>query len=478
MTFEELNLHPQILQALRAKGYVNPTPIQEKAIPHILEGKDIFGTAQTGTGKTAAFALPVLQRLYDTRNPQQRRAIRALVLAPTRELAQQISDSFREYGKGLHLKHTVIYGGVSQRPQTEALRSGVDILIATPGRLIDLMDQGYVRLEGVEYFILDEVDRMLDMGFIHDIKKVIATIRQKKQTLFFSATVPTEIKKLADSLMKDPVRVQTAPVSSTSVNVKQQVYFVPKEHKTALLKELLLTVPDHHTLVFVRTKRAADKMVKILSRDGLEADCIHGDKSQGARQRALNNFKSRKVNLLIATDVASRGLDITDISHVFNYDLPEEAEVYVHRIGRTGRANAVGLAVSFCSPDERGQWKDINRLTGNKIEVCSTPSLPKQAPPPSNNGPSDSSEGRHYRQDSGRSHFRRDERRSGSFRQDDRGQNRDRDRDHNRTNQPASTNRSESSGGQGQRESGHSSGGKRKWKKHWGRKKNSGWNQR
>src|ERR1051326_2593113 len=379
MTFENLNLIEPILHSLKAKGYVSPTPIQQKAIPHVLEGKDIFGSAQTGTGKTAAFALPILQILHSKRNhiPQQhsknnhtqRRAIKALVLAPTRELAQQISDSFRDYGKALHLKHTVIYGGVSQRPQTEALRAGVDILIATPGRLLDLIDQGYVHLQNVEFFVLDEVDRMLDMGFIHDIKRVITLLPQKKQTLFFSATLPPEIKKLADGLLYNPVTVATAPVSSTSVNVKQYVYFVAKQNKKNLLKYIFNATPDHHMLIFMRTKRNADRLAKNLFTMGLRAEAIHGDKSQGARQRALQQFKSRKINLLIATDVASRGLDISDVTHVINFDLPEEAEVYVHRIGRTGRAGATGIAISFCSNDERHLMKDINKLSGNKIET-------------------------------------------------------------------------------------------------------------
>ena len=396
MTFEKLNLIPQLLHSLKAKGYTAPTAIQQKAIPHILEGKDIFGSAQTGTGKTAVFALPILQLIYTNKkhsplNPPKgdfhaqssslrgdKRGAKALILAPTRELAQQISDSFRDYGRGLNIRHTVIYGGVSQRPQTDALRNGVDILIATPGRLLDLINQGYVHLEAVEFFVLDEVDRMLDMGFINDIKKIIPKLAQKKQTLFFSATFPTEIKKLADSLLHHPVMVQTDAASSTAVNVKQYVYFVPKEQKKVLLANILAKEPNSHVLVFTRTKRGADRLVKNLSADNIRAEAIHGDKSQGARQRALNFFKSRKINLLIATDVASRGIDVTDISHVINYDLPEEAEVYVHRIGRTGRAGAKGIAISFCSHDERYLMKDINKLAGNKIETVQTPAFSKE----------------------------------------------------------------------------------------------------
>ncbi len=371
---------PQILHSLKAKGYATPTAIQQKAIPQILEGKDIYGSAQTGTGKTAAFALPILQQLFMNK-AQNPKGVKALVLAPTRELAQQISDSFRAYGKDLHLRQAVVYGGVSQRPQADAIRQGADILIATPGRLLDLLDQGLVRLDRVQFFVLDEVDRMLDMGFIHDIKRIIAKVPQKKQTLFFSATLPSEIKKLADGLLQNPVTVQTAPVSSTAVNVRQFVYFIEKENKKNLLKNILSEEQSYHALVFTRTKRGADRLVKNLAAVQLRAEAIHGDKSQGARQRALDQFKKRKVNLLIATDVASRGLDITDITHVINFDMPEEAEVYVHRIGRTGRAGATGNAISFCSPDERPLMKDIYKLAGNKIETIASPAFPKTESP-------------------------------------------------------------------------------------------------
>lgn len=367
MTFEDLNLLPQILGSLKAKGYTQPTPIQERSIPSILEGKDICGSAQTGTGKTAAFAVPMLQLLYNSK-AHQRKGIKSLILAPTRELAQQISDSFRDYGKGLQLRHTVIYGGVSQHGQTNALRNGVDIVIATPGRLLDLMNQGFVHLNSIEFFVLDEVDRMLDMGFINDIKKIIAKLPAKKQTLFFSATMPTEIKKLSDALLKNPVIVQTAPVSTAAITIKQYVYHVKNDNKRPLLKYILDKEVKPHVLVFTRTKRGADKLAKSLLVDGIKAEAIHGNKSQNARQRALDRFKSRSISMLIATDVASRGLDITEISHVVNFDLPEEAETYIHRIGRTGRAGYIGTAISFCSPDERGQLRDINKLT-KSIEV-------------------------------------------------------------------------------------------------------------
>jgi len=368
MTFENLNLIPQIQHSLKAKGYTTPTIIQQKSIPHILEGKDVIGSAQTGTGKTAAFALPILQRIF-TNKTSDRRKIKALILAPTRELAQQISDSFRDYGKGLHLKHTVIYGGVSQRPQTDALRSGAEIIIATPGRLLDLMNQGFVRLDAVEFFVLDEMDRMLDMGFINDIKKIILKLPQKKQTLLFSATFPAEIKKLADSLLRHPVVVRTVPVSSAADNVKQYLYFVQKENKKTLLRNILKKEPRHHALVFTRTKRGADRLVKNLTADNVRAESIHGNKSQGARQRALAQFRNRRINLLVATDVASRGLDITNITHVINFDLPEGADAYIHRIGRTGRAGATGTAISFCSSGEQYLMRDINKIAGNKIEV-------------------------------------------------------------------------------------------------------------
>lgn len=374
MTFENLNLLPQILHSLKAKGYTTPTPIQEKSIPHILEGKDICGSAQTGTGKTAAFALPILQLLF-TSKANQRKGIKSLILAPTRELAQQISDSFRDYGRGLHLRHAVIYGGVSQRPQTDALRSGVDIVIATPGRLLDLMNQGYVHLNAIEFFVLDEVDRMLDMGFINDIKKIILKLPAKKQTIFFSATMPGEIKKLSDSLLHHPVIVQTSSTISAATTVKQFVYFVPRENKKSLLKHIIDGLEKPHVLVFTRTKRGADKLVKTLLAEGVKAEAIHGDKSQGARQKALEKFKRRSVSMLVATDVASRGLDITDISHVINFDLPEDAETYIHRIGRTGRAGATGISISFCSNDERNLLRDINKLAKNNIEVVSTPVL-------------------------------------------------------------------------------------------------------
>lgn len=362
MTFEELNLIAPLMQAVKKLGYVTPSPIQEKAIPHVLNGVDVFGCAQTGTGKTAAFSLPILQLIQQKQHSKQQAHIKALVLAPTRELALQIHESFTEYGKGLPIKSTVIFGGVSQLNQTNALKRGVDILIATPGRLIDLMNQGYIDLRHLEFFVLDEVDRMLDMGFIADIKRVIAKIPAKRQTLFFSATVPPDIKKLADSLLKNPVQVHVAPISTAAEMVKQSVYLVEKNDKVHLLKQILLDQKVDHALVFTRTKHGADKVVKDLKKSGISAEAIHGNKSQNARQRALKDFKDRSLKILVATDIASRGIDVDKLSHVFQYDLPEVPETYIHRIGRTGRAGMDGIAISFCASEERDYLKGINKL--------------------------------------------------------------------------------------------------------------------
>ncbi|HET6243497.1 MAG: DEAD/DEAH box helicase [Bacteroidetes bacterium] len=370
MTFENLNIIEPISQALKSKGYTQPSPIQEKAIPHILKGQDVFGCAQTGTGKTAAFAVPILQLLHQQQLKERRPGIKALILAPTRELAIQIDESFRDYGKGLNIKHTVIFGGVSQGKQTNALQRGVDIVIATPGRLLDLMNQGFVRLNSLQFFVLDEVDRMLDMGFVKDIKKIITKIPVKRHTIFFSATVPPEIKGLADSLLNNPVSVQVAPVSSTAEKVKQSVYYVEKGDKNALLQHLLKSEVIEHALVFTRTKRGADKVVKDLNRNGISAEAIHGNKSQNARQKALTGFKNRTIKILIATDIASRGIDVDKLTHVINYELPEVPETYVHRIGRTGRAGEEGVALSFCATDEKDSLKGINKLLKSNIPVA------------------------------------------------------------------------------------------------------------
>ncbi|MDQ3192337.1 MAG: DEAD/DEAH box helicase [Bacteroidota bacterium] len=370
MTFEDLNIIAPISQALKSKGYTQPSPIQEKAIPFILKGQDVFGCAQTGTGKTAAFAVPILQILHEQQLKGKRPGIKALVLAPTRELAIQIDESFRDYGKGLSIKHTVIFGGVTQGKQTRALQNGVDVVIATPGRLLDLMDQGFVRLNTLQFFVLDEVDRMLDMGFVRDIKKIITKIPVKRHTIFFSATVPPEIKGLAASLLNNPVSVEVTPVSSTAEKVKQSVYYVEKGDKNALLQHVLKTELIDHALVFTRTKRGADKVVKDLNRSGITAEAIHGNKSQGARQKALTGFKNRTIRILVATDIASRGIDVDKLTHVINYELPEVPETYVHRIGRTGRAGEAGTALSFCASDEKDSLKDINRLLKTNISVA------------------------------------------------------------------------------------------------------------
>lgn len=379
MTFKDLQLIEPILKALINEGYSVPTPIQEKAIPVLLQGKDVLGCAATGTGKTAAFSIPVLQKLQiESENPSEnyfnksktnRKPVKALILTPTRELASQIGDSFSAYGKFTSLKHTVIYGGVNQRSQTDALRKGVDILVATPGRLLDLVNQGYVNLRHVDFFILDEADRMLDMGFINDIKRVVNLIPANRQTLLFSATMPREIADLAESLLSDPVRIDIIPEAATIDLIDQHLYYADKTNKTSLLIDLLNNDDVESALVFSRTKHGADKLSKNLYKAGIGCDAIHGNKSQNARQKTLQNFKRKKTRVLIATDIASRGIDISQISHVINYDLPEDAETYVHRIGRTGRAGNSGKAISFCDSGELGLLKSIQKLIGKEINV-------------------------------------------------------------------------------------------------------------
>ncbi|HQQ95000.1 MAG TPA: DEAD/DEAH box helicase [Bacteroidia bacterium] len=369
MTFSNLKLIKPLILALDKKGYINPTPIQLQAIPPILEGRDIFGCAQTGTGKTAAFALPILQQLHA--RPSQKH-VRALILAPTRELASQISDNIKTYGKHLAISHTTIFGGVSQNNQVKDLRRGVDILVATPGRLLDLMQQGFISLSHIEYFVLDEADRMLDMGFINDIKRIIPKLPAKRQTLFFSATAAPDIMKLANTLLNNPLHVSVSPVSSAAPRVEQSVYYVAKENKRSLLKHVLKNDAIEHALVFTRTKRGADKVAKELNSSGIKSEAIHGNKSQGARERALKGFKDRSIRVLVATDIASRGIDVDKLSHVINYEIPEQAETYVHRIGRTGRAGESGLAISFCAADERTYMKDISKLIKQSIAVVSS----------------------------------------------------------------------------------------------------------
>lgn len=371
MSFNELGLIEPILSALNTEGYTTPTPIQAQAIPIILSGRDLLGCAQTGTGKTAAFAIPMLQLMSDAgRQPLRGQTpIRALILTPTRELAIQIDESFAAYGRNLKLKHTVIFGGVSQHSQVNALRNGVDVLIATPGRLLDLMNQRFVNLSNIEFFVLDEADRMLDMGFVHDVKKVIAKLPAERQSLFFSATMPDEITKLADTILTRPMRVEVTPVSSTADTIQQSLYFVEKDNKRKLLTMLLDEKGMETALVFTRTKHGADKVVKDLLQAGVTAEAIHGNKSQNARQRALSNFKTRQTRVLVATDIAARGIDIDELSHVINYELPNIPETYVHRIGRTGRAGLSGMAISFCEPEEQEYLRDINKLITRQIPV-------------------------------------------------------------------------------------------------------------
>ena len=372
MTFKELNLSAPLLRAVQEAGYETPSPIQAAAIPPVLSGRDLMGCAQTGTGKTAAFALPMLDRL--TANaPRRKGAIRALILTPTRELALQIGESFDAYGKYLKLRSTVVFGGVGQAPQVEALKKGVDILIACPGRLNDLIGQGFIDLSNLEIFVLDEADRMLDMGFVHDVKKVIAKLPGERQNLMFSATMPTEIEQLAAGILRKPAFVKVDPVSSTVDRIQQSLYYVEKGNKKFLLPWLIknLQPPVVNALVFSRTKHGADKIAKDLTKQGIPAAAIHGNKSQTARVTALENFKAGKTKVLVATDIAARGIDISELSHVFNYDLPEVPETYVHRIGRTARAGADGTAVSFCAPEEQEYLAGIEKLNRRKIPVVS-----------------------------------------------------------------------------------------------------------
>lgn len=371
MLFKDLKLIQPILDALDEEGYQQPTPIQQAAIPFLLNKKDLLGCAQTGTGKTAAFAIPILQLLAKPITMESRgaRPIRALILTPTRELAIQIQESFNAYGRHIRLKNLVIFGGVNQNPQVEALKRGVDILVATPGRLLDLYNQGFIQLKHVEIFVLDEADRMLDMGFVHDVKRVITKLPEKRQTLLFSATMPTEIQSLANSILHNPETVTVTPPSSTAETIEQWLYYVDKKDKKDLLIHILKDENIPSVLVFTRTKHGADKVVKDLHRANISAEAIHGNKSQNARQRALTNFKSRATRVLVATDIAARGIDVDELTHVINYELPEVPETYVHRIGRTGRAGASGISFSFCEEEETSDLRDIQKLIGKDIPV-------------------------------------------------------------------------------------------------------------
>ena len=367
MLFTDLQLIKPILDALTQEGYEKPTPIQSQAIPHLLEGKDLLGTAQTGTGKTAAFAIPILQNLYhkNTKNHQ----IKALILTPTRELAIQIEESFKAYGRHLPLKTLVIFGGVKQGAQEQALKKGVDILVATPGRLLDFINQGIISLKNLEIFVLDEADRMLDMGFVHDVKRVVKLLPPKRQTLFFSATFPKEIQELANSMLRNPVKVEVAPVSSTADTINQSIYFVEKDDKLDLLTHILQDEKLDQVLVFARTKHGSDKIARKLHKDNISAEAIHGNKSQNARQTALSNFKNKKTRVLVATDIAARGIDIDDLKYVINFELSDVSETYVHRIGRTGRAGAEGTSISFVDGLDLVNLRNTEKLIGKKIPV-------------------------------------------------------------------------------------------------------------
>ena len=372
MTFKDLEIIDPILEALETKGYSHPTPIQEQSIPILLRGKDLLGCAQTGTGKTAAFAIPIIQLLaIDPRREQNKRKIKALIVTPTRELAIQIGDNFRQYGQKTGLRGTVIFGGVSQHKQTNALKKGIDILVATPGRLLDLINQGFISLSNIEYFVLDEADHMLDMGFIHDIKKIIAMLPEKRQSLFFSATMPPNIVTLTKKILTDPEKVTIKPDQATAERVEQSLYFVTKKDKINLLTHIIKEKKVDSCLVFSRTKHGANKIVRMLDRNGIRGEAIHGNKSQVARQRALKNFKEGRTNVLVATDIAARGIDVADLELVVNYDLPNVSETYVHRIGRTGRASASGIAISFCNAEERAYLRDIEKLISQRIPIVS-----------------------------------------------------------------------------------------------------------
>ena len=386
MLFDKLNLISPIREALKTEGYTKATDIQEQAIPHLLEGRDLIGCAQTGTGKTAAFAIPILQTLSkEQRDLKGPKMISALILTPTRELAVQIGESFTAYGQYLGLKNSVIYGGVSQKLQVDALKEGVNILIATPGRLLDLINQKYINLHHIKFFVLDEADRMLDMGLVVDVKRIISHLPKVRQTILFSATMPTELSKLVNSILINPVKVTVTPISSTVDIIEQAVYFVEKKDKKLLLMHLLKNKSIASALVFSRTKHGADKIIKDLAKAGIQAQAIHGNKSQGARQQALNNFKAKKTRVLVATDIAARGIDVEELSHVINFDLPNIPETYVHRIGRTGRAGLGGVALSFCDEDEKPYLKDIQKLISKSIPIIKDHPYPLTSIEPAEN---------------------------------------------------------------------------------------------
>ncbi len=369
MQFQSLHLIEPILRALKEEGYSNPTPIQAQSIPIVLEGTDLLGCAQTGTGKTAAFAIPIIQLLYNSHRHEHRRKVRSLVVTPTRELAIQIDESFKAYGRHTGIRSAVVFGGVSQHPQVAEVQKGIDVLVATPGRLLDLIQQGHITLKDIEYFVLDEADRMLDMGFIHGVRKIIALLPHKRESLFFSATMPPEIVKLADTILHKPAKAEVSSGRSTAETIQQYIYFVDKPNKNALLLDVLKDPAIKTALVFTRTKYGADKVARFLVKNGVKAEAIHGDKAQNARQRALTNFKATTTRVLVATDIAARGIDVDDLQYVINFEVPNIPETYVHRIGRTGRAGAEGTAFSFCDIEEKAYLKDIEKLIGLRIQV-------------------------------------------------------------------------------------------------------------
>ena len=385
MRFEELEIIAPVLKALREEKYAEPTSIQEKAIPLILNRKDVLGSAQTGTGKTAAFAIPILQHLYlDRQQNNSSRKIRALIITPTRELAIQIADSFTTYGKYTGIKNTVVFGGVNQGAQTNALNRGIDVLVATPGRLLDLMDQGFIQLNNIEYFVLDEADRMLDMGFIHDIRKIIAQLPAKRQSLFFSATMPINIVELSRKILKDPLKVEVSPVSSAADTLQQYLYYTNKSSKKDLLFHILQDQKIDQVLLFSRTKHGADKIARNLVKQKIKTAAIHGDKAQNQRQKVLSQFKAGEIRVLVATDIAARGIDIEKLKFVINYDIPNVAETYVHRIGRSGRAGEAGTAISICEPEENTFIKDIEKLINKKIQLVRENPFPQTEAPMTN----------------------------------------------------------------------------------------------
>ncbi|MBT8186139.1 MAG: DEAD/DEAH box helicase [Croceitalea sp.] len=382
MTFEDLQIHPSILKALKDQNYKEPTSIQAKAIPLLLQRQDVLGSAQTGTGKTAAFAIPIIQHLSNEQHLQKgKKRVMALIVTPTRELAIQIGDSFSAYGKYTGVKNIVIFGGVNQRSQTDALKRGADILVATPGRLLDLMDQGYISLADVKYFVLDEADRMLDMGFINDIKKILVKLPKQRQSLFFSATMPKNIVDLSQKILQNPKKVAVSPVSSTAETIQQYLYMTNRQDKSKLLQHILKNPEIEQVLLFSRTKHGADRIVRNLRKQQISSAAIHGDKSQNQRQKALKELKAGRIRVLVATDVASRGIDIDKLRHVINYDIPNESETYVHRIGRCGRAGEEGISISLCEPEENAFIKDIEKLTKQKIEIVSDNPFPQTDKP-------------------------------------------------------------------------------------------------